>query len=47
MPPEGYLAAAREITARHQALLVLDEVQTGVGRTGAFYAHLHDGITPM
>lgn len=46
VPPEGYLAAARGITARHQALLVLDEVQTGVGRTGAFYAHLHDGITP-
>ncbi|MHA7652051.1 acetylornithine transaminase [Mycobacterium sp. ML4] len=46
MPPEGYLAAAREITARHQVLLVLDEVQTGIGRTGAFYAHQHDGITP-
>ncbi|QEN17182.1 acetylornithine transaminase [Mycobacterium sp. ELW1] len=46
VPPEGYLAAAREITSRHGALLVLDEVQTGVGRTGAFYAHQHDGITP-
>lgn len=46
VPPEGYLAAARDITARHQALLVLDEVQTGVGRTGTFYAHQHDGITP-
>lgn len=46
VPPPGYLAAAREITSRHGALLVLDEVQTGVGRTGAFYAHLHDGITP-
>jgi acetylornithine/N-succinyldiaminopimelate aminotransferase len=46
MPPAGYLAAAREITARHGALLVLDEVQTGVGRTGAFFAHQHDGITP-
>lgn len=45
-PPAGYLAAAREITARHGALLVLDEVQTGVGRTGAFYAHQHDGIVP-
>jgi acetylornithine/N-succinyldiaminopimelate aminotransferase len=46
VPPAGYLAAAREITTKHGALLVLDEVQTGVGRTGAFYAHQHDGITP-
>lgn len=46
VPPPGYLVAAREITAAHGALLVLDEVQTGVGRTGAFYAHQHDGITP-
>ena len=46
VPPEGYLAAAREITAQHGTLLVLDEVQTGMGRTGAFFAHQHDGITP-
>jgi acetylornithine/N-succinyldiaminopimelate aminotransferase len=46
VPPVGYLAAARDITARHGALLVLDEVQTGMGRTGAFFAHQHDGITP-
>ncbi|MGW0163164.1 acetylornithine transaminase [Mycobacterium sp. NPDC003323] len=46
VPPPGYLAAAREITTAHGTLLVLDEVQTGVGRTGAFYAHQHDGITP-
>lgn len=46
VPPEGYLAAARDITARHGALLVLDEVQTGIGRTGTFFAHQHDGITP-
>lgn len=46
VPPEGYLAAAREITARHGALLALDEVQTGVGRTGEFFAHRYDGITP-
>lgn len=45
-PPAGYLAEARGITAAHGALLVLDEVQTGIGRTGAFYAHQHDGITP-
>jgi acetylornithine/N-succinyldiaminopimelate aminotransferase len=46
VPPEGYLVAAREITARHGTLLILDEVQTGMGRTGAFFAHQHDGITP-
>jgi acetylornithine aminotransferase len=46
VPPAGYLAAAREITTKHGALLVLDEVQTGMGRTGAFFAHQHDGITP-
>ena len=46
VPPSGYLAAAREITDRQGALLVLDEVQTGIGRTGSFYAHQHEGITP-
>jgi acetylornithine/N-succinyldiaminopimelate aminotransferase len=46
VPPEGYLVAARDITACHGALLVLDEVQTGMGRTGKFFAHQHDGITP-
>jgi acetylornithine aminotransferase len=46
VPPEGYLVAAREITARHGALLVLDEVQTGIGRTGWFYAHQAFGIVP-
>jgi acetylornithine aminotransferase len=50
MPPVGYLAAAREITVAAGALLILDEVQTGVGRTGAWFAHQHphlaSGITP-
>ena len=46
VPPAGYLVAAREITAAHGALLVIDEVQTGMGRTGAFFAHQHEGITP-
>jgi acetylornithine aminotransferase len=46
VPPDGYLAAARDITAAHRTLLVLDEVQTGMGRTGTFFAHQHDGITP-
>ena len=39
VPQPGYLAAARRITREHGALLWLDEVQTGVGRTGSFWAH--------
>ncbi|MGI8522901.1 MAG: acetylornithine transaminase [Nocardioides sp.] len=38
-PPDGYLEAARRITREHGALLWLDEVQTGIGRTGAWLAH--------
>jgi acetylornithine/N-succinyldiaminopimelate aminotransferase len=37
--PPGYLTAARELTRRHGALLILDEVQTGIGRTGAWFAY--------
>ncbi|WP_255657905.1 acetylornithine transaminase [Aeromicrobium sp. Leaf350] len=44
--PEGYLRAAREITSRHGALLWVDEVQTGVGRTGDWFAHTAAGIVP-
>ncbi|MGH3796407.1 MAG: acetylornithine transaminase [Pseudonocardiaceae bacterium] len=46
IPPEGYLQAAREITAAHGTLLVLDEVQTGIGRTGSWFAHQSVGVTP-
>jgi acetylornithine/N-succinyldiaminopimelate aminotransferase len=46
VPPEGYLRAAREITAARGALLVLDEVQTGIGRTGTWFAHQAAGIAP-
>ena len=46
VPPPGYLAAARRITAAHGALLVLDEVQTGVGRTGHWFAHQAEGVEP-
>lgn len=46
VPPAGYLAAAREITDRHGALLVLDEVQTGIGRTGEWFAFHRAGIVP-
>jgi acetylornithine aminotransferase len=46
VPPAGYLAAAREIADRHGALLALDEVQTGVGRTGYWYAFQSEGVEP-
>jgi len=42
--PAGYLAAARELTTAHGALLILDEVQTGMGRTGTWMAHHHPEI---
>ncbi|MFI6655628.1 acetylornithine transaminase [Streptomyces sp. NPDC050523] len=46
-PPPGYLKAARAITAATGALLVLDEVQTGVGRTGHWFEYqAHDGVLP-
>jgi acetylornithine/N-succinyldiaminopimelate aminotransferase len=44
--PTGYLAAARELTEKHGALLALDEVQTGIGRTGHWFAHQAEGIQP-
>ena len=42
VPPAGYLAAARRITAEHGALLWLDEIQTGMGRTGRWFAAAAD-----
>jgi ornithine--oxo-acid transaminase len=44
LPPEGYLRAAREICTRERVTLVLDEIQTGLGRTGAMLAEEHEGI---
>ncbi len=44
--PGGYLQAAREITGEAGALLVLDEVQTGIGRLGSWFAFHRAGITP-
>jgi acetylornithine aminotransferase len=46
VPPEGYLRTAREVTERAGALLVLDEVQTGMGRTGHWFGYQWEGITP-
>ncbi|MEU4209577.1 aspartate aminotransferase family protein [Streptomyces sp. NPDC026206] len=47
MPPPGYLLAAQELLHRHRALLIADEVQTGIGRTGEFFAYQHErGVEP-
>ena len=43
--PAGYLAEARRLTTEHGALLWVDEVQTGIGRTGTWLAHEVDGVT--
>jgi acetylornithine/N-succinyldiaminopimelate aminotransferase len=45
-PPDGYLRTAREICDATGALLVLDEVQSGIGRSGAWFGHEHDGVIP-
>jgi ornithine--oxo-acid transaminase len=44
VPPEGYIRAAREICTKHNVMLVLDEIQTGLGRTGKLLAEEHEGI---
>jgi acetylornithine aminotransferase/acetylornithine/N-succinyldiaminopimelate aminotransferase len=45
-PPDGYLEGARAWCDARDLLLILDEIQTGLGRTGAWFAHQHHGITP-
>ncbi|MBZ4321451.1 aspartate aminotransferase family protein [Streptomyces huiliensis] len=47
LPPPGFLRAAQELLHRHKALLIADEVQTGLGRTGKFFAYQHEqGVEP-
>jgi acetylornithine/N-succinyldiaminopimelate aminotransferase len=45
-PPAGYLRAAREVCDEAGALLVIDEIQSGIGRTGGWFAHQADGVLP-
>src|ERR1700734_2702906 len=46
MPPDGYLTAAATLLHEHGALLICDEVQSGFGRTGKFFAYQHEDVTP-
>ena len=46
VPPDGYLAACAEICKRHNVLMIVDEVQTGLGRTGYLLGCEHDGVKP-
>jgi ornithine--oxo-acid transaminase len=46
VPPQGYLAAVRELCTAHGALMIADEIQSGLGRTGATFACEHEGVRP-
>ena len=46
VPPEGYMTGAREICSKYGTLLIIDEIQTGLGRTGKIFACQHEDVIP-
>lgn len=46
VPPDGFLAELRDVCSERNVLLIVDEIQSGLGRTGTMFAHEHDGIRP-
>jgi ornithine--oxo-acid transaminase len=46
IPPEGYLHQAEAICRENHVLLIVDEIQSGLGRTGKLFAYMHEGVTP-
>jgi ornithine--oxo-acid transaminase len=46
LPPKGFLKQAAEICRENRVLLVTDEIQSGLGRTGKLFAHMHEGVRP-
>ena len=46
IPPDGYLKGLEELCREHNALFMVDEIQSGLGRTGKMFAHQHDGVRP-
>ena len=46
MPPDRYLKAVRDLCSQWDALLILDEIQTGIGRTGRWFAYQHEAVVP-
>src|ERR1019366_8750347 len=46
VPPPGFLAAVRDLCTAHGALMIADEIQSGLGRTGSTFACEHEGVVP-
>ncbi|MBN2297363.1 MAG: aspartate aminotransferase family protein [Deltaproteobacteria bacterium] len=46
LPPKGYLKQVRQLCSRHAILLILDEIQTGMGRTGKLFCYMHEDMEP-